>query len=250
VWSTEDTYQDGAEVQNAPDAAKQNYRVFYKDLFRHEPSLHLSMGRRFLLPSGLSLEICGLNSSSLSTGQNFLAGMGRIEEASFGKVAADLGWTDPRTLALRILAVHHHLALTEDLEEADGYSRGYGIAVDAVRIQRMAAKYGVQLALHGHKHRSFIWRSSVYELPERANLRYKLGDLSIIGGGSAGSRETDGHSNYFNLLHFSPVELFLEIWRSIRCGEFSAMQKWQAPLKTDSQKGKLMLDDWSFVKES
>lgn len=249
VWSTEDTYEDGAEVKNAPKAAKENYKAFYKDLFRHEPNVHLSMGRRFLLPSGLSLEICALNSSSLSTGKNFLAGMGKIEEASFGEVAADLGWkTNPQTLALRVLATHHHLALTEDTEEAEGYSRGYGIAVDAVRIQRMAANHGVQLALRGHKHRAFIWRSSVYEVLEKASQRYKLGELSIIGGGSAGSKETEGDSNYFNILQFSPTKLVLEFWRSIRQGEFSPMQTWQASLETDSEKGRLMLNDWSFVK--
>jgi calcineurin-like phosphoesterase family protein len=248
VWSTDATYKDKAEVKNAPPTAKENYKRFYKDLFGHEPSVHLSMGRRFLLPSGLSLEICALNSSSLSTGEKFLAGMGKIDDASFEKVATDLGWTNPQTLALRMLAIHHHLALTEDAEEADGYSRGYGIAVDAVGIQRVAAKHGVQLALHGHKHRSFIWRSSVYELPEQANPRYKLGDLSIIGGGSAGSKETDGYKNYFNLLYFSPAELRLEIWRSIQRRAFSLMQEWQASLEIDGEKRKLILNDWSFVK--
>lgn len=249
VWSTDDTYKDGAQVNNAPIAAKENYKKFYKDLFRHEPSVHLSMGRRFLLPSGLTLEICALNSSSLSTGKDFLAGMGKIDAASFDKVATDLGWTmNPRTLALRLLAIHHHLALTEDAEQADGYSRGYGIAVDAVGVQRLAARHGVQLALHGHKHRSFIWRSSIYELPERANPRYKLGDLSIIGGGSAGSKETDGESNYFNILYFSPTDLLLQIWRSIQCGGFSLMQEWKASLEIDSEQGRLMLNDWSFVR--
>ncbi|CDO33209.1 metallophosphoesterase family protein [Mycolicibacterium porcinum] len=251
VWSAEDEYKYDAEVKNASEFAKKNYKDFYQMLFQHDPNLHLSMGRRFLLPSGLALEVCGLNSSSLETGKNFLAGMGRIQEASFEEVATDLGWTtDLKTFALRILAVHHHLALTEDLENANDYSRGYGIAVDAVRIQRMAASYGVQLALHGHKHRSFIWRSSIYELPEQTKRRYKLGDLSIVGGGSAGSKETDGESNYFNLLEFSPAGLELDIWRSVRRGVFSSIQKWKALLTIDEKEQKLMLDDWLPVSES
>jgi hypothetical protein len=248
VWSTDETYNYGAVVRNAPEVAKRNYMEFYRQLFGHEPNRHLSMGRRFLLPSGLSLEICGLNSSSLSTGPNFLAGMGRIQEASFGEVAGDLGWSvSQKTLALRLLAVHHHLALMEDLEAADEYSKGYGIAVDAVRIQRMAANYGVQLALHGHKHRAFIWRSSVYNLPEQTQRKYKLGELSIIGGGSAGSKETYAESNYFNLLNFSPTELELEIVRAQRRGEFSAIQKWKAAFDIDDQERRLMLSDWSLV---
>ncbi len=126
--------------------------------------------------------------------------MGRIDEGAFADIAQMLGWTTANTLALRLLVIHHHLALTEDLEPADGYGLGYGLAVDAVRVQRLAARKGVHLALHGHKHRSFIWRSSVYELPEHAQLRYRLGELSIIGGGSGGSKETEGFSNYFNVI--------------------------------------------------
>ena len=71
-WSTKGTYEDGADVITAPEAARQNYKTFYRDLFRHEPSRYLAMGRRFLLPSGLALEVCALNSSSLATGEKFL----------------------------------------------------------------------------------------------------------------------------------------------------------------------------------
>jgi hypothetical protein len=124
--------------------------------------------------------------------------MGRIDEGSSSDVANALGWKDRKTVALRVLVVHHHLALTEDLEPAAGYSRGYGLAVDAVRIQRLAAKKGVHLAIHGHKHRAFIWRSLVYETLELTNTEYRLGELSIIGGGSAGSVETRPTSSIFS----------------------------------------------------
>lgn len=174
------------------------------------------MGRRFALPCGITIEACALNSSSLETGRDFLAGMGRIDEGAFAEIAKDFGWANAHTLALRLLVVHHHLALTEDLEPAAGYGKGYGLAVDAVRMQRLAALHGVQLALHGHKHRAFIWRSTVYELPEHAQPEHRLGDLSIIGGGSVGSRETEGASNYFNVIGVEPGKLNLEIFRSIK----------------------------------
>lgn len=243
-WGTEDVYDDAAVVKAAPTKAKENYRKFYREFFHHEPSAYLAMGRRFLLPSGLTLEICALNSSSLNTGKNFLAGMGRIEPESFAEVKNGLGWANERTLALRILAVHHHLALTENLEESSGYSHGFGIAVDAVKIQRLAAAHGVQLALHGHKHRAFIWRSSIYELPEQPTRQHKHGDLSIIGGGSAGSSDTPGGNNYFNILNFDSTELSLEIWRSEQTGEFTVMKTWRAALGIDSDKKKLILSDW------
>jgi len=40
----------------------------------------LAMERRFVLLSGIVIEICGLNSSSLEAGRNSLAAMGRIDE--------------------------------------------------------------------------------------------------------------------------------------------------------------------------
>jgi 3',5'-cyclic AMP phosphodiesterase CpdA len=242
-WTTKAAYDHDAEVVQAPPEARRNYEKFYRDLLRHEPSRHLSMGRRFALPCGLMIEVCGLNSSSLETGKHFLAGMGRIDEGAFAEAAQQLGWTNARRLALRLLVIHHHLALIEDLEPAEGYGKGYGLAVDAVRIQRMAAKYGVHLAVHGHKHRSFIWRSIVYELPERAQPQYRLGELSIIGGGSAGSKETEGASNYFNVIALEPSKLKLDIYRSTNIGPFDVMQQWEARLLLE-EPGGLKLDDW------
>jgi hypothetical protein len=246
-WTTKTVYNHNAKVVQAPPKARRNYEKFYSEMLRHEPNRHLSMGRRFALPCGLMIEVCGVNSSSLETGKHFLAGMGCIDEGAFAEVAQRLGWTNAQSLALRLLVIHHHLALTEDLEPAEGYGKGYGLAVDAVRVQRMAAKNGVHLALHGHKHRSFIWRSTVYELPEHTQAQYRLGELSIIGGGSAGSRDTDGTSNYFNVIAIEPCKLKLDIYRSQNKGAFSAMQRWEAELFLSRESGGLKLADWAKV---
>jgi Calcineurin-like phosphoesterase len=245
-WTTDATYDHNAKVVESPPKAKANYEEFYRTLMRHEPSRHLSMGRRFALPCGLVVEICALNSSALETGKNFLAGMGRIDEGAFADVARKLGWSTAQTLAMRLLVIHHHLALTEDLEPAEGYGRGYGLAVDAVRIQRLSARRGIHLALHGHKHRSFIWRSTVYELPEHAQTQHRLGELSIVGGGSCGSKETEGSSNYFNLIEVKPSSLSLEIFRSTHQGAFDVFSRWRAELSLDGTAG-LKLGDWSKV---
>ncbi len=249
-WSTNDTYAPGAKVTAAPAEARKNYEAFYERLFQHPPSKHLAMGRRWLLPSGLTLEIAALNSSSLQTGKNFLAGMGRVDQASLEEVRIGLGWpaaSDPQpSAALRLLAIHHHLAVTEDIEPDSGFPQGYGMAVDAVRIQRMAAKHRVQLALHGHKHRAFLWRSSVYDLPEHASTNYKLGEVSLIGGGSAGSKETEGVSNYFNLLNFSPAGLDVLMYRARAKGSFERFKTFRAPFGRFDDGG-LKLEDWSVV---
>ncbi|WP_426256796.1 metallophosphoesterase family protein [Sphingomonas sp. DC2300-3] len=249
-WSTNGNYAPGEKVTAAPAEAKKNYEAFYERLFQHPPSKHLAMGRRWLLPSGLTLEIAALNSSSLQTGKNFLAGMGRIDEASLEEVRIGLGWpaaSDSQLSgALRLLAIHHHLAVTEDIEPDSGFPQGYGMAVDAVRIQRMAAKHRVQLALHGHKHRAFLWRSSVYDLPEHASTNYKLGEISLIGGGSAGSKETEGASNYFNLLDFSPAGLDVLMYRARAKGSFERFKTFRAPFGR-FEDGGLKLEDWSVV---
>lgn len=104
--------------------AVQNYADFYQALYGHSPDSRLSMARRFILPSGIVLETCALNSSSLETGKSFLAGMGKIEEAAFDDIAKKFHWEEA-SASLRILALHHHLVLTENLEPFRDYYRRY-----------------------------------------------------------------------------------------------------------------------------
>lgn len=246
-WSKDEEYQHNAPVVEAPPAAKKNYEAFYQTVMRHEPNKHLAMGRRFVLPSGIVIEACALNSSSLATGKHFLAGMGRITEQSFADVAEELGWKEGEpTMALRLLVIHHHLAVTENIEDPNGFGTGFGIAVDAVRVQRMATKRNVQLALHGHKHRAFIWRSTVYGLPEHAQPNHRNGELSIVGGGSAGSSETEAEKNYFNILEFAPSGVTLDIFKSEKQGIFEKMQQVHAPFFMHEDGG-LGLDEWEIL---
>jgi 3',5'-cyclic AMP phosphodiesterase CpdA len=243
VWTQDDDYNENADIIQAPPAATASYRRFYRALLRHEPNDHLSMGRRLLLSSGVSVDVAGLNSNSLETGKNFLAGMGRVQEAAFQEVANKLQWEQGgSSLSLKLLALHHHLTLTENLEAAADYYRGFGIAIDAVRIQRLAAQYGVQVALHGHKHRAFIWRSGVYELPEDAQQRYRCGEISILGGGSAGSTEASGPRNYFNLMDVTGEGIQVRMFRSESGGSFQAMNAWQG--KFGLTDGRLSLKEW------
>lgn len=241
-WSVSEQYDNGAEVTRAPSQARLNYENFYRRLMRHDPDKHLSMGRRFALPCGLITEVTALNSSSLATGKDFLAGMGRIEEASFAEVANALGWKDEKTLALRLLVIHHHLSLLEDLEDHAGYGSGFGIAVDAPRVQRLAAKRGVHLALHGHKHRAYVTHTGVYELPEVQPAKGLLGELAVVGGGSAGSKETFGPANYFNVMELGSAALRLEIFQSRNFGAFEVMRTYVADLQ--AEEGRLTLAHW------
>lgn len=243
-WTKDDKYVETAPVTEAPEKAMANYRAFYRGFYSHDADRTLAMGRRFLLPCGIAFEVCGLNSSSLATGKNFLAGMGRIEESSFTKVANALKWGERGGFGLRVLLTHHHVVLTEDLEPAAGFYQGFGIAVDAPRILRLAARHDVQLVLHGHKHRAFIWRSGVYELPEQAQQRWQLGDVSIVGGGSAGSSDTDSDKNYFSLIEVNSAGLNLAMYRAQNAGSFAPMNEWKARFELTGDPPRLMLREW------
>ncbi|MEM9806941.1 MAG: metallophosphoesterase [Cyanobacteria bacterium P01_D01_bin.56] len=252
-WSENVSYSENAEVKRAEAEAKKNYENFYFQFFRHEPDKSLAMGRRFILPCGIVLELCAVNSSALQTGRNFLAGMGFVEKAAFQKVAHELGWNsaNPGSLALRILAIHHHLEMTEDLENFSDYSRGFGMAADALRIKRMAANYGIQLALHGHKHRPFIWSSPIYEPVESVNSLHKLGHLSILGGGSAGSKETELGCNYFNLISINGTEIKVSLYKSQKnVSPFSKVQEVVASFYLSKERAGLALGDWKSSSEN
>jgi len=246
-WSKEDRYKDGALVEIAPAKAKAGFKKFYERLQRHAANDTLSTGRRFVLPSGMILDVAGLNSSSLETGKDFLAGMGRIEEHALDEIANEMNWRKDRgNLAVRVLALHHHVVLTEDLEPAEGYSRGFGIAVDAPRIQRRAAGFGVHLVLHGHKHRVFLWKSGVFNSLEHSTLKHHLGDLWVVGGGSAGSTEVPDDGNYFNTFAFEPEGARLSIFKSVAGRSFEEMQKWQGSFQL--RDGRLVFGEWELEK--
>jgi hypothetical protein len=247
AWTRNDDYDYGAAVEVAPAEATADYRSFFRILYGYSASPHLSMARRFVFPGGNLVDVVAVNSSSLEQGRSFLAGMGRVQEAAYREAASALSWPDRAGLGLRILALHHHLALTEDLESPDEYRTGFGIAIDAPRVQRLAANDGVHLAIHGHKHRAFVWRADAYHLPEYSNERWELGSFNIIGGGSCGSSSTDGHRNFFNMIRVAGSLLELEMYRSQPNGSFERFMTWRAPLTAVPTSEGLSIGPWERV---
>ena len=242
-WTTDEVYEEGRPVKEAPDTARQNYADFFHRIFRQDPDDGLCMARRYVTPNGVVIEVAALNSSSLEQGKNYLAGMGRIDEHTFTKVANVLGWQPGSpSRALRVLALHHHLAPTENVEPADGYLKGFGMAIDAPRVQRMAAEHGVQLALHGHKHRAFLWRSNVFELPEERGSGYR-GDLAICGGGSAGSTDRPNNRNYFSVFTVKPDRLEMILYKSEDGNPFGQIGRWFMEFNV-LPSGHMMLGSW------
>jgi UDP-2,3-diacylglucosamine pyrophosphatase LpxH len=248
AWTkkADEVYQEQAEffAAEAPAAASAAYAKFYSELLKHAPNADFSMGRRWLLPNGCVLEICGLNSSSFEHGKKYLTGMGKLTPGAFVNAANRLGWRpEAPTLALRVVAIHHHVTLTENTEKLAEYYQGFGMLADAKKLLREAAPRGVQLVLHGHRHRTFLWREGVYGLPEFAQKSRFLGHIAVLGGGSAGSTDTDGERNFFNLLSLEPSALEVMCYKSEHGGPFEQVAKWQAEL--DLAKGGLRLAEWS-----
>jgi hypothetical protein len=243
AWTAGDAYNPATPVAYAPEAARTRYQSFYTRLMRHPPNTDFSMARRFVLPNGAVVDVCGLNSSSLEQGPHYLAGMGRVTPIAFGRVREAIEWRQDRPApSLRIIAIHHHLTATEDLENAAEYSKGFGMAIDAKRILRDAAQSGVQLILHGHRHRCFVWNEGVYARPEFTEQKWNLGQVGIVGGGSVGSTDVDGNRNFFNLLELSPEAVNLHIYRSQNAAAFERMTTWKAA--TSLKDGQFCLGDW------
>jgi predicted phosphodiesterase len=241
-------WQPELPVSEAPEAATKQYRDFYERVFRHPAASHFAMARRFVCPTGICLEVGGLNTSALEQGKSWLAGMGRVDDSAFGDVASTLGWLEGTpSLALRVLALHHHVTPTEDVLPTAEFTRGFGMASDAKRTLRQAARSGVHLILHGHRHQPFLGAEQVYAELERTQSSWSLGKVGIVGAGSAGSTSVRNHDNYFNVFEVHPTRVDLDIFRCDSPegtrGEFSRMHHWTAPLHLGQQR--LLIGDWT-----
>ena len=240
-----ETYDGEAGVNQAPPEAQIPYRAFFHELFQVDSHPTLAMGRRFVFPHGGLVELGVVNSSSLEQGKAFLAGMGRVKGGGFDEIVATLAWTETaKSHAFRILGLHHHVMSTEDVEDPAEYYKGFGIAIDAKNTQRICARAGVHLIVHGHRHRTFVGRTSVCEPPDQTNDRWTLGNVSVIGGGSAGSTEVLAKSNFISLIRITSTEVTVGFHRSKDSERFdpTAASSWTAPLSLHA--GRLTLGDW------
>jgi len=243
AWA--DTLPDADEsLIYAREKDTEAYRLFFRDFFKYDPDTHLSMGRRFWFPHGGTVEICALNSSTLAQNRHHLPGMGWVHAGAVASTTGELGWHDRQTgMSLRLLALHHHLAVPESYNHPDEFSKGFGMAADATGLMRQAVRRGVHLAIHGHRHVPFIWRTRVYDLPNEPGDEWDLGELSILGGGSAGSSSVrDG--NYFNTISVQSDAITVSIFKSEKGFQkgFELMKRFSADIELE--RGLLTLGPW------
>lgn len=123
------------------------------------------------------------------------------------------------------------------------------MSVDAKQTLRQAARHGVQLVLHGHRHQPFLSFEQVYSELEHTEEQYSLGRVGIVGGGSAGSISVSDDANFFNVLDLGADGVTLQIYRSRspegRRGTFRVMKEFFAPFTLES--GRLALGIWNSL---
>lgn len=115
------------------------------------------------------------------------------------------------------------------------------------RTLREAARHGVQLILHGHRHQPFIGAEHVYAELESAEDPWELGRVGIIGAASAGSTAVKGGANGFNVIDIHPAQLDLTMFRAETRegsrGGFREVHRWSAALQR-AESGKLVIGEW------
>jgi hypothetical protein len=71
-----------------------------------------------------------------------------------------------------------------------------------------------------------------------------------VGGGSAGSKETEAAKNYFNVLDVEPGGVHLIIYRSQSRGMFERMQEWRSSFDIGRDPRRLLLSEWEEYKRT
>jgi 3',5'-cyclic AMP phosphodiesterase CpdA len=247
AWSRKhgDVWKPDLPVDEIGNQPPEEYKTFYQRVFGHLPSTRLNMARRFVMPSGLVLDVGGLNTSALETGADWLTGMGRVADGAFSDVELTLGWSEPGP-ALRMLVLHHHVSAVEDVMPSSEHSKGFGMASDARQTLRKAASAGVQLVLHGHRHLPFLSVEQVYAGLDQDQSQWLLGRVSVVGAGSAGSTDVNDNSNYFNVFDITPARVGLTMFRARSPeqtrADFDPLTPWEAELSWKN--GQLFLGDW------
>jgi 3',5'-cyclic AMP phosphodiesterase CpdA len=153
------------EVTVAPDEARASYEHLYEDLYNLVPNEFISLGRRFLLSRTFSVEVASINSSLLEQSPGAFQGDGFVGDPQLNDVAAQFGWEEgdrgPRPYGMVML--HHHV-VPVTYREIPEKGRSYSVVLDAGALTRWAARYRIDLILHGHMHQPSAARLDVPEV--------------------------------------------------------------------------------------
>jgi 3',5'-cyclic AMP phosphodiesterase CpdA len=202
VNATESTGKAVYELANS--TARAEYERFFSNWYSVSADNDLSIGRRFFVTGGPTLDVLGLNSSSMQQTENVFAGLGRIPDAAYKRSADALSWSEGlRPAQVRVVLVHHHVLPVSSVESAADSSRGFGLALDAGAQLNRAREYGVNLIVHGHQHQPFV--ASYSGIPLQGAEVAEGHAVLVLGGGSAGVQ--DHHLGAFRHRAFNLLRL-------------------------------------------
>jgi len=191
------------EYSLASQDAKANYRAFIENWYKVKFSDDLTIGRRFFLYGGQTLDILGLNTTSLQQFEGRFAGLGQVPSLVFKRAAERFGWDkEPRATQQRWLTVHHHVLPVVAQEEAANAPFGFGMSLDAGSQLLSCGRYGVDLVVHGHQHHPYAGYINTLEMHEESNSDR---GVHVLGAGSAGV--TDNHLGPVRKRSFNVVDL-------------------------------------------
>jgi 3',5'-cyclic AMP phosphodiesterase CpdA len=197
--------------------AKANYKGFLEDWYKAKFTDELSIARRIFVHGGHTLDILGLNSSSLQQVEEHFAGIGRVPTQTLKRAAHRFGWDEPlRATQVRWLAVHHHVLPVVAQEDPSGASRGFGIAMDAGSQLMNYGHYGVDLVLHGHQHHPYAGYINTLEI---SNDSKSDKGIHVLGAGSVGVVDKHlGPIRYrtFNLIDLSSGHMVVSVYTTDR----------------------------------
>jgi predicted phosphodiesterase len=235
-WSSDPAakkaYRHRGAVSVASAVAKKNYADFFGQWYGVAPNEWFSLGRRFFLAGGPTLDILGVNSSALQAIEGAFAGLGRVTEAAVVESAKLFEWVpqSERVAQRRFYAVHHHVMPVYQLENAADARKGFGLALDAGSQLHLAMTYGVDLILHGHQHHPFAGFTKTEEIGSGTAVP-GIGVL-VLGAGSAGV--VDEHlgpikQRSFNLLTVDVEDVTVDMYTAgAATGRFAPLTRLSA----------------------
>lgn len=202
---TEETPKLFSESENTYDL----YSKFFKNLYHISPNEFLTCGRKFLTPSGKSVEIAALNTVMLQQYENF-EGHGYVSAEQLKFVEKSMGWTENnKSSNYRIVVMHHHYCPACLSEEIDT-KKPSSVVYDADRLMQWLVKNDVKLLLHGHKHNKFFSKVS-YPKKNENNIEFdNMHDVYVVSAGGLGATNTE---HTFGTITFGGNDLVINIYK-------------------------------------
>jgi len=202
-------------VQTATATAA--YADFYRKLFYCGPNEFFCAGRRMLLANAYPIEIVSLNSVHLQQTAKSFQGFGYVGQPQLNFVAKQYDWDKEVSgrRPFRIVMLHHHLVPVTRME-SPGLDRSYSLTLDAEAVMQWAARYRVDLVLHGHMHQpSCVRVTRPVDFVRSDQPLEKWPSLFVCGLGSSGVKVDhlgDFNKNTFGVLRFQGQELKVSIY--------------------------------------